>query len=343
MPDNLSAGPWGPRLRRFQIKYVLFYRLHVRRIMIMMIKNGCGSRRIWRINMNIRKPMVAGRFYPESKNSIQTLLDECLEVHFRPNELPKMIVGGIVPHAGWICSGAVAGKVFQAIKLAAKADTIVIYGAVHRYGITKASVYPSGMWETPLGQVAVDESLASEVLTASNLIKGDPNAHQFEHSIEVQIPFIQELFPDAKILPIMIPPTVCAGEVGFAVGEAIKKLEIHAVCVGSSDLTHYGPSYGFTAQGRGQEGIQWAKEVNDRGLLDLVEKLDAVKALEYAERSHAACGAGAIAASIASAVSLGADQAKVLEHVNSYEVLNEHFGDGSDDAVGFAGIVFGRD
>jgi len=293
--------------------------------------------------MNIRKPIVAGQFYPAAKVSAQAALDECLAVNVDEHDLPRIIVGGIVPHAGWMCSGMVAGKVFRAIAMRGEVETFVLYGAVHRYGVNRPSVYPSGVWETPLGQVAIDERLASEVLLNSNLFRGDPDAHQLEHSIEVEVPFIQRLFPQAKILPVMTPPTLCAEEAGQIVGETIVRTGIKAVCIGSTDFTHYGPSYRFTPHGCGREGLRWAKDVNDHGLLERIERMDPDSAIEYAEHAQAACGSGAIAASIASAVAMGANKVKVLEHTTSFEVLGSRFGDRSDDSVGYAGIVFGID
>ncbi len=291
--------------------------------------------------MNIRKPIVAGQFYPGSKSAAAAGADECLLANIDVKELPEKILGGVVPHAGWVCSGHVAGKVFRAIQMRQDVDTFVLFGAVHRFGGMKAAVFSAGEWETPLGKIEVDDQLAAKILTDSNLCRGEPGAHDYEHSIEVQVPFIQRLFPKAKIVPIMVPPTECAPQVGMAVAKGIKASGAKAVCLGSSDLTHYGPSYQFSPHGHGQPGIRWAKEVNDRGLLDLVEKMDARDVLEYAQAHQAACGAGAIAASIECAKEMGATMAKILEHTNSYEVLSKRFGERGDDAVGYAGIIFG--
>jgi MEMO1 family protein len=291
--------------------------------------------------MNIRKPIVAGQFYPGTKSAAAAGADECLLANIDVNELPEKIVGGVIPHAGWVCSGLVPGKVFRAVQILQEVETFVLFGAVHRFGGVKAAVFSAGGWETPLGTIEIDDRLAAKILTDSNLCRGEPAAHDYEHSIEVQVPFIQRLFPKAKILPIMVPPTKCAAEVGMAVAQGIKEAGTKAVCLGSSDLTHYGPSYQFSPQGPGQEGICWAKEVNDRGLLDLVEKMDAEGVLEYAQAHQAACGAGAIAASIGCAKDLGANVARILEHTNSYEVLSKRFGERGDDAVGYAGIIFG--
>lgn len=291
--------------------------------------------------MNIRKPIVAGQFYPGSKAAATAGVDECLPVRIDVAGLPKQIVGGVVPHAGWMCSGQVAGKVFRAIQMSREVETFVLFGAVHRFGGLEASMYPAGSWETPLGKIEIDEVLASKIITETKAVIAEPRAHELEHSLEVQVPFIQRLFPTAKILPIMVPPTRYAPEVGMAVAKVIKASNTKIISLSSSDLTHYGPGYQFTPHGSGLAGIHWARDINDRGLLNLVEKMDAVGMLEYAQTHQAACGAGAIAAGIACAKELGANVVKVLEHTNSYEVLSKRFGDRGDDAVGYAGIIFG--
>lgn len=292
--------------------------------------------------MSIRKPIVASQFYPGSEAAARQAVDECLSVNVDEKELPATIVGGIVPHAGWVCSGMVAGRVFKAIHLRQSVDTFVLFGAVHRIGGSGAAIYSTGGWETPLGVAAVDEDLASAVLrTESNLVQAMPRAHEYEHSIEVQVPFIQRLFPGAKILPVMVPPTKYAGNVGRMVARAVRARGTKAVCLGSSDLTHYGPSYRLTGKGLGPAGVRWARDVNDKGLLELIERMDGEGALDYAEATQSACGAGAIAAAIGAAKELGADTVKILEHTTSYEVLSKRFGDRGNDSVGYAGIVFG--
>ena len=290
----------------------------------------------------IRRPIVAGRFYPSSRTQAERELDVCLQDELAVERLPDEIFGGLVPHAGWVCSGAVAGKTFKAIKYKGDVDTFVLFGAVHQYGVNRPAIFASGSWETPIGTIEVDEELAEKIIESSNVIESSPQAHLSEHSIEVQVPFIRKLFPKAKIVPIMTPPDSSAIQVGADVTKAISQSDKKVVCVGSTDLTHYGPSYGFTRQGIGEAGIRWAKEVNDAGLIDLILKLDAEAALEYARRTHSACGAGAISATISAVVALGADKAVLLEHTTSYEVLGKAYGEFGSDSVGYASVVFGR-
>lgn len=292
--------------------------------------------------MAVRKAIVAGHFYPGVKELAERAVRECLEVKVTESELPATIVGGIVPHAGWVCSGAVAGRTFKAISVRRKSPgTFVLFGAVHRYGVHHAAIFARGTWETPLGSIAIDEHLARKILSETNLVQDQPQAHENEHSIEVQLPLVQMLFPDSKIVPMMVPPNGNAGQIGAIVAQAIRHGGADAVCVGSSDLTHYGPSYAFTPKGVGAEGVRWAKEVNDRKLLACISGLDPEGTVEQADTSQSACGAGAIAAVIAAARELGADRATVLEHTTSAEVLGDRYGPDVSDSVGYAAVVFG--
>ena len=138
--------------------------------------------------MQVRRAIVAGQFYPGGRESCLAEVEECLAARALPKSLPQEIVGGIVPHAGWTFSGSVAGLVFAAIKRQhEKVDTFVIFGAAHSYFGQIAAVWDRGSWETPLGQVAVDERLAEEVIS-EEVVVSDPSAHRSKHSIEVQVP-----------------------------------------------------------------------------------------------------------------------------------------------------------
>ncbi len=291
----------------------------------------------------LRKPIVAGRFYPADNRLASKELASYIETTIPQDIVPGKILGGIVPHAGWVCSGAVAGKVFQTIKSKHPSiDTFIIFGAVHRYGVDQPVIYPEGKWETPLGQAMIDEELTTQILENSETIAPSYEAHLTEHSIEVQIPFIQYLFPNAQIIPIMVPPNKYAIQAGKEVADAISKSTKNIICIGSTDLTHYGPSYAFVPKGVGQMGIKWAKEVNDAGLIKHILNLDPTSTLEYANKTQSACGAGAIAATISAVKTLGANKSALLEHTTSYEVLSKKYGELGPDSVGYAAIVFGK-
>jgi AmmeMemoRadiSam system protein B len=291
--------------------------------------------------MQTRKPIVAGQFYPGRGNSCVAEINECLQQEKPAELLPETIVAGIVPHAGWTFSGSLAALVFSAIKQRHdKVDTFVIFGAAHGYYGSSPAVYDKGSWLTPLGEVAVNEKLADAVLKSDAAVS-DTSAHQDEHSIEVQVPFIQHLFADAKILPILVPPNEQAISLGEVVGDIIKQQQQRKiVCIGSTDLTHYGPRYGFTPMGTGAKALQWASEVNDKKFIDLALKLDAMGLLTSAAENLNACGAGAAAAAVAAAKKLGKTKGLLLAHTNSNEVMMKKMGSSSAEAVGYAAIVF---
>jgi MEMO1 family protein len=294
--------------------------------------------------MMIREPAVAGMFYPRETEQCRRELRACLEKAARSeaggDAGAGRIVGGIVPHAGWICSGAVAARVFGSMAQGPHPAAIVLFGAVHVAHGRRASLFPSGAWETPLGRVEVDGRLAERLQGHTGLMEPAPHAHDHEHSIEVQVPFIRHLLPETKIVPIMVPPSDKAAALGAAVGRACKNISADVVFIGSTDLTHYGPGYGFTPAGVGAEGLAWAKDVNDRRMINLILAMLDDKAVEEAEASQNACGAGAVAAAVAASKAYGATRATLLEHTTSFEVLREMCDEPMRDAVGYAAVRF---
>jgi len=283
-----------------------------------------------------RAPGVAGQFYPGSAAAVEMEIRSCLAGASPPEDLGP-VVGGVVPHAGWTFSGPTAAKVFRAIAERANPDTFVLLGAVHSWGVRKASAFPAGAWKTPMGKVAVDGELVEAIVEAAGgRIDVSANAHQGEHSIEVQVPFIQSLCPHARIVPIAVPPASDNLSVGEAIATGIRESGVKAVVVGTSDLTHYGLGYGAQGHGRISDAMGWMRD-NDRRMIGLIESLSVDKIVPEAEANQNACGAGAIAAALAAARALGATAARVLEYTTSADVLGER---NPDRAVGYAGIVF---
>lgn len=291
--------------------------------------------------MQARKPVVAGQFYPLERDFCIDQIKQCLQGKEMPQSLPETIVAGIVPHAGWTFSGDLAAMVFSAIKKRhKKVDTFVIFGAAHGYFGESPALYDKGSWMTPLGEIAVDEEVA-EALLKSGPAVSDIRAHSSEHSIEVQVPFIQYLFAGAKILPIIVPPTEQAVSLGTKVGDIISREQNKKiVCIGSTDLTHYGPRYGFVPMGTGSEALAWASTVNDQRFIDLALKLQARELLVIAAENCSACGPGAAAAAIAAAKQLGKTRGLLLAHTNSNDVMLREMGTTGLDSVGYAAIVF---
>lgn len=287
--------------------------------------------------MNHRKTFRAGGFYPDNDKEIKAFINENLRDITIDNNI-KDVKGGIVPHAGWVYSGATALKVYKTIRDAQDSvDTFLIFGAVHVPGVRKASIYSSGSWETPLGDVLVDEELAEMVLSLGNIeIEENTSAHVREHSIEVQIPMIKYLFEDIKILPIMTPPIEAMTNLGSKIGKLLDKSQKNVCVIGSSDLSHYGPRFGFTEGGTGKKGYEYMKK-NDKSIIDIMIDMDYEKVIRETMSKRNACGGGAIVATMSALSEMGKDRGNLLEYTTSYDV--RPFGDPSD-AVGYAGIVY---
>ncbi len=259
---------------------------------------------------------------------------------FKPPEEPAGPLAGIVPHAGWAYSGAVAAKVIKSLQPASP-ETFVIFGAVHSWGVTEGAVYAAGSWDTPLGELAIDEALAKLLLEkCSRELTDDPASHAEEHSIEVQTPIIKHLCPNAGLVPIAMPPTANAAAIRTAVGAALAECGKKVAVLGSTDLTHYGANYRFAPWGTGAAAREKMHE-NDRRIIDLALTFAADDIVAEADRSSNACGPGAIAATAAAAKAMGADKAALIEYTTSHDVMGDP-PDAFQMAVGYAGILFGR-
>lgn len=290
--------------------------------------------------MKTRQPIVAGQFYPADRDACLAEVRQCIDAGAPRERLPESIVAGIVPHAGWTFSGSTAAMVFAAIKHRHDhVDTFVVCGAAHGYFGAKPAADDHDNWQTPLGHIEIDRQL-SEDLRAAGVVESDASAHRNEHSIEVQVPFVQHLFADARILPIIVPPTEAALALGEALGDIASRTRARMVCIGSTDLTHYGPRYGFTPMGAGPQGLRWASEVNDRHFIDLALRLDPERLLPDAIDRGNACGPGAAAAAIKAAKTLGVTAGSLLAHTNSNDVMVRQMGAAGRDSVGYAALVF---
>lgn len=295
--------------------------------------------------MMIREPVFAGRFYAEFAEPCRGEIKLCLQ---RAAETPsttnvsdvERIIGGVVPHAGWAYSGPVAARVIQAIAARPHPQAVVIFGAIHVLHGNIPAIFPSGAWETPLGLARIDDRLSDRLMGQTGLLESNPHAHENEHSIEVEVPFLQYMLPDSLIVPIMVPVNDKAAALGRAMGRTCKNYGVQATFLCSTDLTHYGPSFGFTPRGIGHEALRWSKEVNDRRMIELMLAMRADDAVKEAVTNRNACGGGAIAATIAACQAFGATRSHLLEHVSSHEIGRSVFKEESSDSVGYAGIVF---
>ncbi len=291
--------------------------------------------------MSVRKPAAAGRFYPASEVECRKLAEECVGRSRYLNVPAGTVIGGVVPHAGWVYSGPTAISLLTALAdRGAGGHTFVIFGAVHTWGVASAALQATGAWKTPLGNMQIDEALAADIIEGSSgLIVDAKRAHEGEHSIEVQLPLLQILFDGARIVPIAMPPESEPVAVGAAVGELLASRDEPVSVLGSSDLTHYGSSYySWAPMGKGEAAHKWVLEENDKRIIDLMLSLEAGRIVAEARRSRNACGSGAIAAAIAACLEMGAASATLLDQTTSWEAGGSR-GEPSD-FVGYASVSF---
>lgn len=284
-------------------------------------------------------------FYPAEADACRALARSFVETapaHTAGDENVKWI-GGIVPHAGWICSGAIAGLTIAALARATESvDVVVVFGAIHSPIPTDiAALDPHALWAVPGGESDVPEELERRLTSSSEqLFRVDERFHRHEHAVEVELPLIQAAWPDAAVLPVEVPVVEHADQIGMATARQLELAGLSAVFLASSDLTHYGPNYRFTPQGVGPRALDWAKD-NDRRLLSLVAEVRVERIVPEVAARFNACGGGAIAAMLAACRERGATRGHVLRHANSVDTLADVHPQRPDNAVGYASVVIG--
>ncbi|MEM2118002.1 MAG: AmmeMemoRadiSam system protein B [Candidatus Bathyarchaeia archaeon] len=278
----------------------------------------------------IRRPTQAGAFYEGNAESLRKQIEQCFLHKFGPGKLPRVgetgprgIVGLVCPHAGYMFSGPVAAHSYYKLALDGKPDIVVLFGPNHTGYGSALAVMNDGVWRTPLGDVEVDGETANSIVRESRIVDVDDSAHQFEHSIEVQLPFLQYLYGSSfKIVPIcfLMQDLSSAREVGQAVAKVLA--EKNAVIIASSDMTHY------------ERQEKAAK--NDMLALEAVEAMDEAKFYSIVEAHNiSACGYGPISALIVAAKILGAREAKLLCYKTSGDIIGDY-----SSVVGYAAVSF---
>ena len=280
-----------------------------------------------------RQAFLAGQWYPGDDARCRAEIDRAFAAATVPTDLPETICGGIVPHAGWTFSGPTAATTLKALAGARPLKRVVIFGTDHGRLRGGGAIYAKGSWDTPLGEVPIDEALAEAICIACPELAADPAAQDGENSIEIQIPLLRSLAPDVTIVPISLSLSKAAPGIGQAVGQLIAGRFPDATVLGSTDLTHYGPNYDFTPAGGGSAGLTWTKD-NDRRMLDLIEAMDADAVIDEAAAQRNACGGGAVAATVSACRALGATRGVTLAYTTSADVIP------SENAVGYASVVF---
>ena len=269
---------------------------------------------------NIRKSAIAGSWYPGSSKVLQASISEFLrQVPEEPIE--GRVIGLIAPHAGYVYSGQIAAYAYRQI-LGQVFDAVIVIGPSHSIPFQGVSVYNRGGYETPLGTVAIDDQLADRIMGESRIISVTPHVHLHEHSIEIQLPFLQVALGDFTFVPLLMGSQdrrTCE-ELAAAITSAVGKKKV--LLVGSSDLSHF-------------HNYEEALKLDARAIAYL-EKMDVNGFLEGLEKgAFEACGGGPAAVAMMAAKRLGAVQPKLLRYANSGDVTGDR-----RSVVGYAAAVF---
>lgn len=268
--------------------------------------------------MLIRKPAVAGQFYQADAGKLRKEVDSYLKTA-RP--LKERVLGVLAPHAGYAYSGATAGAAFSFLK-DADFDTVVIIGTGHTVAVEGAAIMSEGFFETPLGRVEIDSDLARALLKSSRLIEDIPAAHAKEHSVEVELPFLQALGKTFKFVPMVVntDDVKTLEEIGLVIGQVLKGRKA-VVCV-SSDLSHYPP--GDIAERSDLallETFRTAVRNGDMAYFGLANTLLLEKSKD--QMDTAACGYAAMVIGAAACVELGADDFQLVKYTHSGKVSGD--------------------
>lgn len=269
---------------------------------------------------NIRKSSLAGSWYPDSPRILLACISDFLQRVPEESTLGHL-VGLVVPHAGYLYSGQVAAYAYKMLQ-GQIFDAVIIIGPSHRYPFRGVSIYDQGGYETPLGILPVDGHLADQIRAESRLVSAIPSAHLPEHSIEIQLPFLQYVLGEVSFVPLVMGSQdrkTCA-DLAAAIVKAVGKKRV--LIVGSSDLSHF-------------HSYDQALKLDELAL-GYLQRMDAVgflKGLE--EQQFEACGGGPAAVTLMVAEKMGASGARLLRYANSGDVTGD-----KQSVVGYGAVVF---
>ncbi len=263
----------------------------------------------------LRAPVVSDQFYPGDPQILNNTLKDLI-----PDETSKKTALAIMcPHAGYVYSGGVAGETFAAVTIP---EDVIILGPNHHGQGAAVSMMAEGVWQMPLGDVPINEELAE--LIASSPVEKDVIAHQHEHSLEVQVPFLQYLQKNLAIVPLVIsriPFDVCE-KTGILLANAIKAYKKDVLIVASTDMTHYEPRK--SASRKDHMALEYIENLDPQGLYDTVTG-----------QHISMCGIMPTTIAMVAALELGATKAEIVHYTDSGEVSGD-----TDHVVGYAGVVF---
>ncbi len=270
----------------------------------------------WRI----RHPAVAGQFYPAHPDE----LARQVRATFRPLPVQAGVLGVVLPHAGYVYSGAVAGETLSRVEVPAR---VVVLGPNHTGMGSPIAVYPGGSWEMPGGEFPVDEAMVARLLEEMPGAEADPVAHRREHSLEVQLPFLQQRRGSPPLITPIVLSSLSAGicrTLGEALARAVQAAREPVLLVASSDMNHY-ESQDVTRD-KDEEALREVLALSPDNLLAVT-----------ARRRISMCGVIPVAVMLHAALALGAEKAELVRHATSGEVSGDY-----GHVVGYAGVVVSR-
>jgi len=280
--------------------------------------------------LKVRRPAQAGMFYAGSSSALRKEIENCFEHPLGPGRLPEKkqtdltkIVALLCPHAGYMYSGPVAASAYSELASHGKPRNVVIIGPNHTGMGSGVSLMNEGAWATPLGEVQINKALADSILRNAPIMDVDDSAHTYEHSIEVQLPFLQYLYGDTfTFVPICM--MMQDPDTSRELGEAIAKVTDESVnlVVASSDMTHYEPH--DTASKKDMKAIKAIEELDEKKL-DLIVETDSISI----------CGIGPIVAAMTFSRRRGIAKAKLLSYKTSGDISGDY-----SSVVGYAAISF---
>lgn len=263
-----------------------------------------------------RLPVVAGQFYPERADSLRNTVEQLLATRTET----RNAIGLIAPHAGYVYSGAIAGRAFARVVVPPR---VILLGPNHHGLGHPAAVYATGSWITPLGATDIDAELAERILDCCPGLAANKEAHRHEHSLEVLLPFIQVLAPNATIVPICLShhPLDDLLRIGETLGKVLADYPEDVLLVASSDMTHYEP--GDVARKKDLLALERVLKLDPAGLYRTVTS-----------ESITMCGMIPVTVMLAAARQLGAIRGTLIDYGNSGDVTGDQ-----SQVVGYAGVV----
>lgn len=274
--------------------------------------------------IKIRKRKLSFGWYPDNSEKIKSFIINNID---NKNSISRNSIAAIVPHAGWYYSGKLAVR--SIYRLYPYPDTIIIIGGHLKSG-APLYYFPEDKFETPIGDFNMDK-LFLPGLREEFEIKQD---YTNDNTVEIIVPILKYFFPKSKLLCLRIGAGKEAVKLGTVIYNISRKLNQNINVIGSTDLTHYGRNYSFSPHGTGIKALNWAKEINDKEIINKMLNMDYDGILESANNNSSACSSGAASAVVRFADHFEKKSGHLVGYSNSYDISP------ADSFVGYAGITF---